>query len=52
MESHVFNPNTREVETEVIWLGGKRIIRQEKTGAQDQFEDSERQMQFKDSVRG
>ena len=52
MGSHAFNPRTEEVETEVIWLGGKRNIRQEETGVQDQSEASERQMQFEYSVRG
>lgn len=26
-ESHTFNPNTREMETGEIWLGGERITK-------------------------
>ena len=43
MAAHIFNPSTREVETEGIWLGGERIIKQEETGAQSG--DLYRQMQ-------
>ena len=41
------NPNIREVETEVIWLGGGRNIRQEETGAQCSLRiQSEMQSEF------
>ena len=33
-EAHAFKPSTREVETGVIWLGGRRNIRKEGTEAQ------------------
>lgn len=34
MVAYTFNPRIWEVETGVIWLGGKRNIRPEETGAQ------------------
>ena len=40
MRAQAFNPSTREVETEVIELGGERTIRQEETAVQMQSEDS------------
>ena len=39
MGSQAFNPRTREVETEVAWLGRERNIRWEETEAQMQFEE-------------
>ena len=47
MGSHTFNPSTRELETRVIWPGGKRNLRQEETEAQCSL-----RIQSEDVVRG
>ena len=52
MGSHTFNPSSGEVETDVMWLGGERNIRQEETGAQRQPEDRVcLRIQFEGSLR-
>ena len=50
MGFQAFNPSTREVETGVIWMGGERNIRREKTGAQYSLR-MQSEKQSKDSQR-